>query len=167
MSIAIVPLIKVHWSTVREIYLAGIASGNAPVETEAPEWEEWDAKHLPFTRLVASGDGEVKGWAALSAVSIRKVYRGVAEDSVYVAPSAQGQGLGRLLLEKLITDSEANGIWTLQNSSFPENVASIQLHRSCGFREVGYRERVAQLKGVWRNTLVMERRSAVLGVGSY
>ena len=166
MSIEIVPLMKVHWSTIREIYLAGIASGNATFETEAPEWDEWDAKHLPFARLVAIVDGEVKGWAALSAVSIRKVYRGVAEDSVYVAPSAQGQGLGRLLLEKLIAESEANGIWTLQNSIFPENVASIALHRSCGFREVGYRERVAQLKGVWRNTIIMERRSTVVGGNS-
>lgn len=153
-----------HWPSVREIYLAGIASGHATFETEAPAWDEWDAKHLRFGRLVAIVNGEVKGWSALSAVSIRPVYRGVAENSVYVAPAAQGIGLGRVLLERLITESDANGIWTLQNSIFPENVASIRLHRSCGFREVGYRERVAQLNGVWRNTIVMERRSAVVGI---
>lgn len=157
---------EVHWPTVREIYLAGIASGNATFETQAPEWDEWDAKHLGFARLVAIGDREVKGWAALSAVSTRKVYRGVAENSVYVAPAAQGLGLGRLLLQRLIEESEANGIWTLQNSIFPENIASIRLHRSCGFREVGQRERIAQLNGVWRSTIFMERRSAVAGADS-
>ncbi|HSE32843.1 MAG TPA: GNAT family N-acetyltransferase [Pyrinomonadaceae bacterium] len=155
-----------HWPSVREIYLAGIASGNATFETEAPEWDEWHAKHLRFARLVAVVDGEVKGWAALSGVSTRKVYCGVAENSVYVAPAAQGLGLGRLLLERLIAESDANGIWTLQNSIFPENVASIRLHRSCGFREVGYRERVGQLNDVWRNTIFMERRSTVVGTDS-
>ena len=155
-----------HWPTVREIYLAGIATGNATFETGVPEWDEWDAKHLGFARLVALVDREVKGWAALSAVSTRKVYQGVAENSVYVAPAAKGLGLGRLLLERLIAESEANGIWTLQNSIFPENIASIRLHRSCGFREVGHRERIAQLNGVWRNTIFMERRSPVAGTDS-
>jgi phosphinothricin acetyltransferase len=166
MNTEILPMSEVHWPTVREIYLAGIASGNATFETQAPEWDEWDAKHLGFARLVAIGDREVKGWAALSAVSTRKVYRGVAENSVYVAPAAQGLGLGRLLLQRLIEESEANGIWTLQNSIFPENIASIRLHRSCGFREVGQRERIAQLNGVWRSTIFMERRSAVAGADS-
>ena len=162
----ILPLTENHWPTIREIYLAGIATGNATFESQAPEWDEWDAKHLGFARLVAMGDREVKGWAALSAVSTRKVYQGVAENSVYVAPAAQGLGLGRLLLERLILESEANGIWTLQNSIFPENIASIRLHRSCGFREVGQRERIAQLNGVWRNTIFMERRSPVVGTDS-
>ena len=166
MKVEILPMTEDHWPIVREIYLAGIVTGNATFETEVPRWEEWDAKHLGFARLVATVDGEVKGWAALSAVSIRKVYRGVAENSVYVAPDTQGLGLGRLLLEKLIAESEANGIWTLQTSIFPENVASIRLHRSCGFREVGHRERIAQLKGVWRNTVFMERRSIVVGADS-
>lgn len=166
MNVEILPLTENHWPSVREIYLAGIAAGNATFETGAPAWEEWNAKHLGFARLVAIVDGEVRGWAALSAVSIRKVYCGVAENSVYVAPNAQGLGLGKLLLKKLISESETNGIWTLQNSIFPENVASIRLHRSCGFREVGYRERVAQLNGVWRNTIIMERRSRVVGAGS-
>jgi L-amino acid N-acyltransferase YncA len=166
MNVEIVPMTENHWPIVRQIYLAGIATGNATFETEVPRWEEWDAKHLAFARLVAMVDGEVKGWAALSAVSIRRVYRGVAENSVYVAPETQGLGVGRLLLEKLIADSEANGIWTLQTSIFPENVASIRLHRSCGFREVGHRERIAQLNGMWRNTVFMERRSTVVGTDS-
>jgi len=166
MNAEILPLTENHWPTVREIYLAGIATGNATFETDAPEWEKWDAKHLGFARLVAMVDREVKGWAALSAISARKVYRGVAENSVYVAPAAQGLGLGRLLLERLIAESEANGIWTLQNSIFPENIASIRLHRSSGFREVGQRERIAQLNGVWRDTIFMERRSLVVGTNS-
>ena len=152
-----------HWPTVREIYLAGIAGGNATFETEAPSWEVWNAKHLPFARIVAVVDGAVEGWAALSPVSTRDVYSGVAEDSVYVATDAQGLGVGRALLRNLIVESEANGIWTLQNSIFPENVASIRLHLAFGFREVGYRERIAQLNGVWRNTIFMERRSKIIG----
>ena len=163
MSIEIVSLSEDHWPSVREIYRAGIASGNATFETEVPEWEQWDAKHLPFARLVAIVDGEVKGWAALSPVSTRNVYRGVAENSVYVASDAQGRGLGRLLLERLIVESEAQGVWTLQNSIFPENVASLRLHLALGFREVGRRERVAQLHGKWRDTIFTERRSTVAG----
>jgi len=163
MNVEIVHLTQEHWAAVQEIYRAGIASGNATFETEVPEWEQWDAKHLQFARLVILVDGEVKGWAALSPVSTRRVYRGVAENSVYVAPDAQGSGLGRLLLDRLINESEINGIWTLQNSIFPENVASLNLHRSFGFREVGRRERIAQLDGVWRDTIFMERRSTVAG----
>ncbi len=164
MNVEIVSMTENHWPTVREIYRAGIASGNATFETQVPEWQEWDSKHFGFARLVAIGGREVKGWAALSAVSTRRVYRGVAENSVYVALDAQRLGVGRQLLERLIAESEANGIWTLQNSIFPENVASIRLHRSCGFREVGQRERIAQLNGVWRNTVFMERRSTVVGL---
>jgi len=166
MNVEIVHMTEDHWPAVQEIYRAGIASGNATFETEVPEWEQWDAKHLQFARIVILVDGEVKGWAALSAISARKVYRGVAENSVYVAPAAQGLGLGRLLLERLIVESEANGIWTLQNSIFPENIASIRLHQSSGFREVGQRERIAQLNGVWRDTIFMERRSLVVGTNS-
>lgn len=152
------------WVRVRQIYVDGIAGGNATFETGAPSWNEWDTRHLNFARLVAVSDREVKGWAALSPVSTRAVYRGVAENSVYVAQDSQGRGIGRRLLQSLIIESEENGVWTLQNSIFPENVASINLHLSCGFREVGYRERVAQLNGVWRNTIVMERRSSVTGM---
>jgi phosphinothricin acetyltransferase len=147
------------WEQVRAIYLEGIRTGHATFETEAPSWERWDEAHLPFARLVMRDGERVLGWAALSPVSKRQVYRGVAELTVYVAESARGQGIGRALLEALIIESERNGIWTLQASIFPENTASVELHRRCGFREVGRRERIAMLNGVWRDTLLFERRS--------
>ena len=154
------------WEQVRAIYLEGIRTGDATFETEAPSWERWDEAHLPFARLVMRDlvrhDGEqVLGWAALSPVSKREVYRGVAEVTVYVAEAARGRGIGRALLEALIEESERNGIWTLQASIFPENTASVELHRRCGFREVGRRERIARLHGIWRDTLLFERRSVV------
>jgi phosphinothricin acetyltransferase len=149
------------WEQVREIYLEGIRSGHSTFETEAPSWECWNETHLPFARLVMRAGERVNGWAALSPVSKRQVYRGVAELTVYVAESARGQGIGRALLEALIEESERNGIWTLQASIFPENLASIKLHRRCGFREVGRRERIAMLHGVWRDTLLFERRQAL------
>jgi phosphinothricin acetyltransferase len=149
------------WEQVREIYLEGIRSGHSTFETEAPSWECWNEAHLPFARLVMRAAERVNGWAALSLVSKRQVYRGVAELTVYVAESARGQGIGRALLEALIEESERNGIWTLQASIFPENLASIKLHRRCGFREVGRRERIAMLHGVWRDTLLFERRQAL------
>ena len=149
------------WEQVREIYLEGIRSGHSTFETEAPSWECWNEAHLPFARLVMRAAERVNGWAALSPVSKRQVYRGVAELTVYVAESARGQGIGRALLEALIEESERNGIWTLQASIFPENLASIKLHRRCGFREVGRRERIAMLHGVWRDTLLFERRQAL------
>lgn len=164
MDAKLSPMTLNHWASVREIYLAGIAGGNATFETEAPAWDDWDAKHLTFGRIVAVVEDSVKGWAALSPVSTRAAYRGVAENSVYIAPEAQGRGLGKLLLQALVLESEANGIWMLQTSIFPENVASIRLHLSCGFREVGRRERIAQLRGLWRSTVFMERRSNVVGV---
>ena len=147
------------WEQVREIYLQGIRSGHSTFETEAPSWERWDEAHLPFARLVMREGERVLGWAALSPVSKRQVYRGVAELTVYVAESARGRGIGRALLDELIEESERNGIWTLQASIFPENVASVELHRRCGFREVGRRERIAMLSNVWRDTLLFERRS--------
>lgn len=154
-----------HWRQVRAIYLEGVATGHATFETEAPEWERWDAAHLPFARLVAlAEDGRVAGWAALGPVSSRKVYEGVAEVSVYVGGEFRGKGLGRALLEALVRESEANGAWTLQAGIFPENVASVELHRSCGFRVVGRRERIGKLKGVWRDTVLLERRSRVVEV---
>ena len=153
-----------HWRQVRAIYLEGIATGHATFETEAPEWERWDTSHMPFARLVALADGgRVAGWAALGPVSNRKVYEGVAEVSVYVGEEFRGAGLGRALLEALVRESEAGGVWTLQASIFPENAASVALHRSCGFREVGRRERVAKLGRVWRDTVLLERRSRVVG----
>lgn len=147
------------WEQVSAIYLEGIRSGHSTFETEAPSWEKWDEGHLEIARLVWREGETILGWAALSPVSKRHVYRGVAELTVYVSENARGQGIGRALLEALIHDSENNGIWTLQASIFPENRASIQLHLRCGFREVGRRERIAMLNGVWRDTLLFERRA--------
>ena len=146
------------WEQVRSIYLEGIRTGNATFETDAPSWEKWDEGHLLFARLVMRDEEVVLGWAALSPVSKRVVYRGVVEVTVYVAESARGKGIGRALLEALIAESEKNGIWTLQASIFPENTASIELHLKCGFREVGRRDRIAMLNRVWRDTLLFERR---------
>ena len=148
------------WEPVRAIYLEGIRSGHSTFETEAPSWERWDEGHLQVARLVMRDGETVVGWAALSPVSKRDVYLGVAELTVYVSENARGQGIGHALLEALIHASEQNGIWTLQASIFPENVASVQLHLRCGFREVGRRERIARLNGVWRDTLLFERRSS-------
>jgi L-amino acid N-acyltransferase YncA len=150
------------WQQVRAIYLEGIRSGHSTFETEAPSWEKWDEGHLQFARLVMRDGETVLGWAALSPVSKRHVYRGVAEVTVYVSENAQGKRIGRALLEALIDASEKNGIWTLQASIFPENTTSVQLHLRCGFREVGRRERIAMLNGIWRDTLLFERRSAVI-----
>jgi len=146
------------WEQVREIYLEGIRSGNSTFETDAPSWEKWNENHLEIARLVMRDGETVIGWAALSPVSKRDVYRGVAEVTVYVTESARGKGIGRALLEALIAESEKNGIWTLQASIFPENAASVELHLRCGFREVGRRERIAMLWGVWRDTILFERR---------
>jgi len=157
---------------VRRIFLEGIASGNATFETEAPDWETWDRAHRPDCRLLARDADAVAspktpfavlGWAALSRVSQRRVYDGVAEVSVYVAAPARGRGVGRRLLEELVRGSEAAGVWTLQAGIFPENAASLAIHEACGFRRVGVRERVASLRGVWRDVVLLERRSAVAG----
>ena len=152
------------WEQVRAIYLEGIGSSNATFETEAPSWETWDAAHLRFARLVARDGKTIIGWAALSPVSQRCVYGGVAEVSVYVAANSRGRGIGRALLEKLIEESERNGIWTLQAGMFPENAGSLALHKACGFREVGRRERIGKLNGVWRDTILLERRSRKVGI---
>lgn len=152
-----------HWPAVRSIYLDGIATGAATFETDAPSWPEWNANHLEFARLVACENEQVIGWAALSPVSQRRAYSGVAEVSVYVSGDRRGKGVGRALLEHLIRESEQNGIWTLQASVFPENAATIALHRACGFREVGKRERIGKLNGTWRDTLLLERRSQITG----
>lgn len=159
-TVLIRPLEERHWPVVKAIYEQGIAGGNATFETEAPSWDDWDRTHLEGHRLVALEDGEVVGWAALSPVSERCVYAGVAENSVYVASEARGRGFGRALLEELITRSERDGIWTIQTGIFPENEASIELHKRCGFRVVGVRERLGQHHGVWRDVVFMERRSA-------
>jgi L-amino acid N-acyltransferase YncA len=147
------------WPTVKTIYEQGIATRQATFETEAPAWEAWDAAHLPGLRLVAEEGGEVVGWAALSPVSRRACYAGVVEESVYVAEGARGRGIGITLLARLCSDADAAGIWMIQTAIFPENVASLELHRRCGFRVVGTRERIAQLDGVWRDTVLLERRT--------
>jgi phosphinothricin acetyltransferase len=152
------------WEFVRAIYLEGIATGQATFETEAPDWERWDAGHLPQCRIVARSGVGILGWAALSPVSRREVYAGVAEVSVYVAASARGFGVGGALMRALIESSERQGVWTLQSSIFPENHASVALHLKHGFREVGRRERIARRHGVWRDTIVLERRSRAVGV---
>jgi L-amino acid N-acyltransferase YncA len=152
------------WPDVQNIYSEGIATGNATFETETPPWEKWDQGHLQDCRLVAVNSEGILGWAALSPVSTRRVYSGVAEVSVYVAATARGQGVGTLLLQSLVEQSEACGVWTLQAGIFPENVPSVALHKSCGFREVGLRQKLGQRSGVWRDVLLLERRSSRVGV---
>jgi phosphinothricin acetyltransferase len=151
------------WPAVRSIYEEGIATGNATFETRAPTWESWDAKYLQLARLVAVSGDRVIGWAALSPVSDRCAYKGVAEVSVYVAADARGRGVGRRLLAQLIAQSEQNGLWSLQAGIFPENSASVAIHERCGFRIVGRRERLGQLGGRWRDVLLLERRSESVG----
>ena len=151
------------WPAIEKIYLEGIAEGNATFETASPGWERWNSAHHLHSRLVAKENDRVVAWAALSPVSTRQVYRGVAEVSIYVAEAARGEGIGKRLLPELIRHSEQNGIWTLQAGIFPENTASIALHKSFGFREVGVRERIGQLGARWRNTVLLERRSPIVG----
>jgi L-amino acid N-acyltransferase YncA len=160
----VVPMQAADWSAVREIYAAGIATGDATFETTPPSWEQFDRSHPEATRLVARDARGVVGFAVLTPVSDRCVYAGVAEVSVYVAAAVRGSGVGRALLERLIRASEEAGIWTLQAGIFPENLASLALHRCCGFREVGVRERLGRMGSRWRNVLMLERRSRAVGV---
>ncbi len=152
------------WEQVRSIYLDGIATGHATFETSAPEWDKWHSDHLADPRLVYREGEKVCGWAALSRVSGRCVYAGVAEVSVYVGNDCRGRGVGRELLTALVERSELAGIWTLQAGVFPENRASIKLHLNCGFREVGVREKLGQMAGKWRDVVLLERRSKLAGV---
>jgi len=163
MDWAIEAMLDSDWPAVREIYRQGIDTGDATFQYEPPEWAEWDANHLRHSRLVARSAGGLGGWAAISAVSRRECYAGVAEVSIYIAAADRGRGLGRRLLEALIAGSEAHGIWTLQAGVFPENAASIALHERLGFRRVGVRERIGQRDGRWRDTVLLERRSKVVG----
>ena len=156
------PMTAGHWPAVRAIYQEGIATGDATFETVAPTWEAWDRSHLPDHRLVARRDGRVVGWAALSPISDRCAYAGVAENSVYVAATAVRQGVGRALLSELVRRAEAAGIWTVQTGVFPENTASLALHHDCGFRSVGVRERIGKLDGRWRDVVLLERRSPLV-----
>lgn len=153
---------QTDWADVQEIYLQGIRGGDATFEREVPDWRAWNESHLITPRLVARDDEGVIGWAALSPVSRRRVYSGVAEVSVYVAESSQGRGVGRTLLEQLVERSEGAGIWTLQAGIFPENIGSIAIHLKCGFRIVGTRERLGRQGDRWRDVVLLERRSALI-----
>lgn len=163
MEFSIKTLSPGDWEAIRAIYLEGLATGQATFETTAPTQSEWDIGHLPFARVGAFANDTMLGWAALSPVSKRGAYAGVAEVSVYVAASARGKGVGKELLRQLIAEAETNGIWTLQASIFPENKASMKLHEWHGFRTVGRRQRISKLNGVWRDTILLERRSEVVG----
>ena len=154
-----------HYPSVKEIYEMGIATGNATFETQALAWEEWHKNHLVKCRLVAVDENEnVVGWAALSSISSRCVYAGVAELSVYVHQRHQGKGIGKKLVEALIRESEKENIWTLQAGIFPENKASLRIHEQCGFRKVGHHEKIGKMKNIWRDTILLERRSPNVGV---
>lgn len=156
------PLEAGDWQAVCEIYREGIRSGLATFEVEAPSWEDWDAAHHAEHRLVAEIGDRIVGWAALAPVSTRRVYRGVTENSVYVAGDAQGRGVGGALLSALVAGAEAAGIWTIEAGIFPENGASVAVHQRCGFRIVGVRERLGKRDGLWRDVLLLERRSPLV-----
>ena len=162
-GLLIAPMQPSDGPQVLAIYVEGIATGDATFETDVPAWEKWDAGHLKHSRLVARNVSTIVGWAALSGVSDRCVYGGVGEISVYVGTASRGQGIGRRLLEALVTESEKNGIWTLQAGIFPENLGSVAIHERCGFRIVGKRERLGKMAGRWRDVLLLERRSTVAG----
>ncbi|WP_188500074.1 GNAT family N-acetyltransferase [Pontibacter amylolyticus] len=148
-----------HAHEVLRIYGEGLETGYSTFNTEVPTWEEWDRNHLPHTRLVAIENDEVLGWVALLPVSSRACYRGVAEFSIYIANRHRGRGIADQLMRAMIEESESNGIWTLQSSTFADNTTSLRLQERHGFRQIGYRDRIAQLHGVWRNTILLERRS--------
>lgn len=162
--VQILPMLPEHWNEVKLIYEEGIATGNATFETTTPAWEQWNASHLPFARIVAMDHNEVLGWAALSKVSDRCVYAGVAEVSVYIKETARGRGIGTALLTELIAESERNNIWTLTAGIFPENNSSLHIHQKAGFRLQGVRERIGKMNERWRDTLLLERRSSVAGI---
>ena len=161
VPVIIRPMEPSDWPAVRAIYLAGIEGGNATFQTTVPNWEEWDKNHLDACRFVAVA-GEVVGWVVIAAMSSRSAYRGVAEVSLYVSPTAARQGVGQALLSHLITQSEALGFWTLLAGIFSENTASLRLHEKCGFRQVGVREKIGERLGVWHDVVLVERRSRVV-----
>lgn len=160
----IITIRKDHFPEIAEIYRQGLETGHATFETNVPTWEDWDKGKLKHSRLVATLDNTVVGWAALSAVSDRCVYGGVAEVSIYISNNHQGKGIGKALMQKLIEESEGNDIWTLQSGMFPENEATVALHENAGFRIIGHREKVGKLGNTWRDTIMMERRSKTIGI---
>jgi L-amino acid N-acyltransferase YncA len=160
----IISMLPLHWEVVSKIYAEGLSTGNATFQTTVPTWEEWDKAHVANSRLVAVENNEVLGWAALTPVSGRCVYAGVAEVSVYVADAARGKGVGKKLLQALIEESEKNNFWTLQAGIFPENEGSVKIHLNNGFRIIGSREKIGAMNGIWRDTLLLERRSDKVGL---
>jgi L-amino acid N-acyltransferase YncA len=158
------PLSEQHWSEVKAIYLSGVATGNANFSFAEPEWSGWDKTHVKDCRLVATENNQVLGWVALTAIHDQCVFAGVAEVSIYIAEHARGKGIGKRLLEAIINQSEQNNFWTLEARIFPENLASIKIHEENGFRIIGGRERIGKLNGVWRDTLLLERRSVKVGI---
>ena len=153
----------IHWEDVKKIYSKGIATGNATFETEVPDWDKWNKNHLKDLRFISVENEKVIGWAALTSVSDRCIYAGVAEVSVYIDEEFKGKGIGKALLQKLIEESEKKNIWTLQAGIFPENEASISIHKKLGFRIVGFREKIGNMNGIWRDTILLERRSNKVG----
>lgn len=160
----VIPLKSIHYQEVKKIFEDGIATKNATFTTEAPEWEDWDAQHLPICRFVATDKNKVAGWIALMPFSNVPAYRGVAEISIYIAEEARNKGIGIKLMEALISEAESNFIWMLHAKIFPENIASIALHKHVGFRVVGVFEQIGQLDNQWRNVVLMERRSQIIGL---
>ncbi len=164
MRIFFRPIIADDWTSVAEIYRQGIETGNATFEQEIPTWDEWNRGHIKSCRIVSVIEKEIVGWAALTAVSGRCVYAGVAEVSIYISNKYRGQKIGTILLDKLIVESENEKIWTLQAGIFPENIASLKIHEELGFRKIGHRERIGKMNGIWRDTVLLERRSKIIGI---
>lgn len=163
MEVIFRPMTNEDWIPVAEIYRQGIETRNATFETEIPAWDEWDSSHLKSCRIIASTGDSIVAWAALIPVSKRKVYAGVAEISIYVSDEYKRQGIGSRLLGRLITESEKEGFWTLQAVIFPENITSLKIHQDLGFRKVGFREKIGKIDGIWRDTILLERRSKMTG----
>jgi len=160
----IIKMLPQHREDVKRIYEEGIGTGDATFQTAAPEWGEWNSSHLQTCRLIVVENDKILGWAALTPVSDRCVYAGVAEVSVYIAEAARGKGMGKQLLRALINESEQHNLWTLQAGIFPENISSIKIHEACGFRIIGKRERIGKMNGIWRDTILLERRSNTVGI---
>tara|TARA_R110000868_G_scaffold68720_1_gene203199 strand:+ start:31445 stop:31933 length:489 start_codon:yes stop_codon:yes gene_type:complete len=158
------PITESYYPEVAQIYEEGIKTGMATFETTVPDWNTWDSSHLPFGRIALTENAQILGWASLSPVSSRCVYGGVAEVSVYVAEKARGKGIGKKLLQELIRISEENNLWTLQSGIMSANKSSIQMHINCGFRVIGYREKIGQLHGIWLDNVILERRSKIIGI---
>lgn len=164
LNMAFITINEINYNTIAEIYQLGIDTGYATFETEIPDFKTWNKKYLPFCRIALEDKGEILGWASLTKVSTRQVYKGVAEVTLYVHPKAWGKNIGTQLLLQLIEESEKNDIWTLQCGIMEENIASLKLHEKCGFRTIGYREKVGCLNGIWKNNIIMERRSKIVGI---